>query len=247
MYFKYVYAIINYNRYFRLSTEGFFNSPVYTIPYKDISAAVSDIPSRSIPVNRENLWLHETIVEYLFNEYTILPMRFSSIWPSEEAVINMMRKYYDNFYRNLKNLNYKVEMGVKILWPVEEILSSMKIKNLKLLELESKIKNTKANNYLQEKMKDYLVNEALKERAQILTNNIQEYLTTFVESKKSHVMVTRKMMLNGVYLLNKNSVDGFKHQVQIIKKKYPYLKFLVSGPWPPYNFIKINSVSGLEV
>jgi len=61
-------------------------------------------------------------------------------------------------------------------------------------------------------------------------------------------LFSERLILNASFLVDKGDIDVFSEKVTELQQKYPMLKLLYSGPWPPYNFIYIKiGPRGLEV
>ncbi|MDO9130675.1 MAG: GvpL/GvpF family gas vesicle protein, partial [Anaerolineales bacterium] len=52
-----------------------------------------------------------------------------------------------------------------------------------------------------------------------------------------------KMVLNGVYLVDKGRVEAFRAELESLEKDYGRLglDYKLTGPWPPYNFVTIRA------
>jgi|KBSMisStaDraftv2_1062788.scaffolds.fasta_scaffold81824_3 hypothetical protein len=48
------------------------------------------------------------------------------------------------------------------------------------------------------------------------------------------------MVMNAAFLVQRSGEAGFDHGVREISQRYPDLMFKRSGPWPPYNFVRIR-------
>jgi len=53
-----------------------------------------------------------------------------------------------------------------------------------------------------------------------------------------------RLLLNNSFLVEKKKFSQFSAQVGELEEKYPELKFLYTGPWPPYSFINIKIAGG---
>jgi glycosyltransferase involved in cell wall biosynthesis len=52
-----------------------------------------------------------------------------------------------------------------------------------------------------------------------------------------------RLVLNASFLVDREGVDNFSEEVRSLERDRPYLKFMYSGPWPPYNFVDIRILS----
>ncbi|MCP8322254.1 MAG: GvpL/GvpF family gas vesicle protein, partial [archaeon] len=110
---------------------------------------------------------------------------------------------------------------------------------VKSIEREMKGKTSRIAYILKAKL-----NEVIKDE---LNRKADEYSEAIFEELKNHAIDSRKsrmvghMILNGAFLLHKRNIDVFKIALERIKSRYEPkgLEFIFSGPWPPYNFVKI--------
>jgi len=52
-----------------------------------------------------------------------------------------------------------------------------------------------------------------------------------------------RLLLNASFLVEKDAVDLFSNEVNLLGNKYSNIKVQYSGPWPPYNFVDIHILS----
>ncbi|MFH1672502.1 MAG: GvpL/GvpF family gas vesicle protein, partial [Pseudomonadota bacterium] len=115
---KYIYCIIESNegRNFGAIGIGGRGDIVSTIGYEDISAVISSTPMTKYVINRENMTTHERVIEEVMKDYTVLPVRFCTIASSAEELRSLLRKRYSELKGLLRDMDNKVEMGLKVLW-----------------------------------------------------------------------------------------------------------------------------------
>jgi hypothetical protein len=53
-----------------------------------------------------------------------------------------------------------------------------------------------------------------------------------------------RLLLNYTFLVEKNKFSQFSEEIANLEKKYPDLKFVYTGPWPPYSFVNIRIAGG---
>jgi len=49
-----------------------------------------------------------------------------------------------------------------------------------------------------------------------------------------------RLLLNHSFLVEKNKFSQFSDKISELENKHKDLKFLYTGPWPPYSFVNIN-------
>ena len=115
---QYVYCIIESNegRNFGPIGMGERGDIVSTIGFNDISAVISSSHMTKYVINRENMTTHEKVIEEVMKDYTVLPVRFCTIAASVEEVRNLLRRRQSEFKGLLRDMDNKVEMGLKAVW-----------------------------------------------------------------------------------------------------------------------------------
>ncbi len=53
-----------------------------------------------------------------------------------------------------------------------------------------------------------------------------------------------RLLLNNSFLVEKKKFSEFSEKVGKLEKKHPELKFIYTGPWPPYSFVNIKIQGG---
>ena len=138
---KYVYCIVESNegRNFGHMGSGGRGDIASTIGYKDISAVISSSSMTKYVINRENMMTHEKVIEEVMKDYTVLPVRFCTIAASAEEVRTLLRRRYAEFKGLLKDMDNKVEMGLRGIWKdMNRIFSEIAEDNQGIRKLKKK-------------------------------------------------------------------------------------------------------------
>ena len=115
---EYIYCIIGSGelRNFGPIGIGDQGDPVTTIAHGDLAAVVSRVPMTKYVVNKETMVAHEKVIETVMRDYTVLPVRFYTVAPSAEEIRSLLRRRYGELKKLLRELDNKVELGLKALW-----------------------------------------------------------------------------------------------------------------------------------
>ena len=238
---KYIYCIIEekYDRNFGTIGIGNRKELVLTINYNDISAVISDTPMSKYVINRENLTDHQKVIEQVMKDYTVLPVRFCTIASNIEEIRNLLRRRHHEFKRLFREMDNKIEMGLKVVWKdmdviFQEISSSNKlIKTLKpngdSLDASIKIEAGKE------------VQKALAKKKQDEKNSIIRKLKRISVDTKENKVSSDSMLLNLACLIDRTHEKEFDHTINDLAAEYEnrfFLKYV--GPIPPFNFVNIE-------
>lgn len=243
---KYVYCVIG-SAGRKEFGRGLGGNTVYTIPYRDISAVVSDTQIIEYGPNEVNVLQHERVVESVMREHTVLPLGFGNVFINENRVKWLLARFYLTFKTYLKKLENKVEVGVKVFYDMEATKQELERTSevVKRLKEEIATKPDKEGHLLKEKLNIVIKREALRvasERAYKYGVEIYETLKRRAEDTRLMKRIGGDMILNGAFLIHKGEITDFKKELERVKRDYEAkgLKFQCSGPWPPYNFARIH-------
>ncbi|MDP3043361.1 MAG: GvpL/GvpF family gas vesicle protein [bacterium] len=243
--------------------ESIGGEKVFSIPYKDIEAVVSEVFLKEFGSEeiqrraREDLeWIkdkalmHEKAIETAMNnsDGLIIPMKFGTIFKDKGSLIGSLKKDYLKFKGLLDGLQGKEERSVKIYLKSQLLENEIKKKSPMIQSKLEEIKSLPAGRqyFLEEE-----INEMVKREAKNSINN--NYIPLFLEKlkglaeelKENRILgkeLTQRndpMIFNGAFLVKKEKVDKFQKEMQKLRAEYEKIGFIFesSGPWPPYNFV----------
>jgi hypothetical protein len=238
--------------------------PVYTLQLSAISAIVSKVPlqefgQEELEANLDDIkWVeakvlaHQHVLEAVLASRTLIPMRFCTIYQSEDRVQEMLAQHYDDFVETLARLAGKQEWGVKVYCDGEALAKRVGETSDKVKELKAQMeqKSSGAAYFMKKKVDEAIAEEVERvsdEHAQRsherLSSHAEEAVINPLQSKE---LTGRKeaMVLNGAYLVAEEQLAAFRAELESLAKEYGDLGFIyeMTGPWPPYNFVS----TGLE-
>lgn len=236
----YTYAIIDSNSKISDSVVGLEGGCVYNIPYRDMGIVVSSYSEQIQDITQEHILKHEKVVEKLMESFTVLPVRFLTLFKKEEDVLLMMQEYYSDFRENLDKLHNKIEFGVRVIWAGEtirnRIIDAYKRDNANIAIADS----SPAKNFVKEKFEKYKIDKEFTEEAEKCIALIDDFFSRFAAEKKLEKLKSDNLLLSASYLVEKERQTDFKEAFERTRSTPGDLKFLLSGPWPPYNFIVLS-------
>ena len=242
----YTYAIINSGSALSSlrtqgSIKGLDQAQVYSISYRDIGVVVSNFNGELQDMIKSTAVQHEEVVEKLMENFTVLPMKLTTLFSRKEDVLSMMEKYYDDFKGNLNRLHGKVEFGLKVLWDADAVkkrLASDSLQN----NCQTVISGTSpGKDFIKRKFTEHIADKGFKEEADKRIREIDSFFSKFAAEKKLEKLRSTTLLLSVAYLVEKTKQDRFRQAFEHLKRNIPpELKYMFSGPWPPYNFIALN-------
>lgn len=241
---KYVYAIIesNASRSFGSIGIGGRGDQVYTIHHNGLAAVVSDTPVVVYDPTRENAMTHESVNEKVMEKFTVIPMSFGTVFRTEEDVVEFLKHTSEPLRDVLKKMQDKIEFGLKVNWDPDVVLKDVEQEREEIRRLKEEItSNNLASTYFARMQLGRLVEQAMNERADGYVREIYEFLRDDAIASRHNKPIGEKMILNAAFLVHRSKAEELEQRVQEIAKKYEnQLRFLFTGPWPPYNFVNIR-------
>ncbi len=242
---KYIYGIIRHSGPLNYGPIGMGKRGdlVYAINYKDISAVVSSSPIIIYEARRVNMITHETVLEEVMKQFSVLPVRFSTIseQDNDEGIVKILEKDYKKFDEMLTKMEGKKELGLKILAHEAPMYESILEKYDDIRALKAKLINLPADKTHYQRMKiGEMVVEALKKETSNYRELILDMLTPFSVEVKTNDNYGEMMILNVAFLIKNTAEPAFDEAVNELDGKFGHLMtFKYVGTLPPYNFVNL--------
>ena len=242
----YLYGIIDSDQPYSFieTTSG---RQVYNLPVNRLGMIVSAADSKDAEKRTGNILAHNTVMERILEHFTVQPVSFGTLINGASGVQELFNRYDGEFRRQLQRLRGEVEMGVNVIWNVQQ--ARVELPDSETLEalLRQKLHTgSPGHKYLLRKYRERAPEMYLQRMAAQNAKQIHSPLSAIAEEARSSILRTPSLMLSGAYLLLRSNVSGFREEYVRLKKNYPNYKLLLSGPWPPYNFVKINCTVGSD-
>jgi hypothetical protein len=220
---------------------------VYTIPYQDISAVVSD--SEIVDYTRmlkdavgRQLVTHQKVIEGIMPEYTIIPMRLGTFASDENEVRDILNKGYRVIKEVFGKIKDKIEIDVVATWSdfnsvLKEVGEEKEIKEFK----ERLLTNPEGITVDDQMKVGVMVKKALDKKREKCALEIQTYLRDCWEVFRIHALMDDKMVINAAFLINNARQKNFDRKVEELNTKFAEkLNFRCVGPLPPYSFYTLE-------
>lgn len=209
--------------------------------HQGIQAVVSEFEGERVTLLRENVFAHERVVQSVLRSVTPLPFRFGTL-----VTAKGLEKYVEanraRLIKSLERVRGSVEMSVKIIWDAESPASAGG------LEAESDGGEREAGRpgvgkgaaYLAARRREILGDELLKERADEIAGWLAERVCAAACEREIEVRPNESLVVRAAFLVRREHLSDYQARVEEARKERAHLRFLTSGPWPPYSFSNIN-------
>jgi len=224
--------------------KGVSGNGLYAVTFNEIAAVVSDIGNIDFITDKSVAIEYAGVIEALYQQFTLIPMRFGSIMGSTCPIIRMLERNYSEIQKNLQKVDNKFEFGLKVICNSETLkteLQSITAKDTSTVTItSSETKNSIYRDYVNKKLQEHRLEDLLLGYVDSVITDITRNLDRLNAINKFKRMLTASIMVDSVFLLDKWRKDDLIEAVGDIQDHYPRLKFVMTGPWPPYNFVEIT-------
>lgn len=249
---KYIYCIIGTDeeRGFGPIGIGGQEDDVHTICYQGQAAVISSSPVTKYPISRENILAHQRVLEKVMEDFSILPVRFGTIAENKNGVSagqmvkeKILMARYKEFEILLKELDNKVELGVKALWTDmnlifgEIVQESQEIRILKKkIAARPPLQTRDERIALGEMVQSRLEAKREKEGSKIL-NALKKIAVDYRTNKT----FGDRIIINAAFLVKSEAIKDFDAQIdKLAAKVQERIKLKYVGPVPPCNFVELT-------
>jgi hypothetical protein len=222
----YLYAITDTPGAPLPTAPGIAGATVRTLVHGDIAAVIGAVSKSRVDPSAENLWCHETVLESLMAERTVLPVRFGTVLIDEAALRDLLAAHNAAFVADLDRLRGRVELALRVLW--DETGPS-------LPDPGPPPEHGRA--YMLARVAREREERAYQERATATAMSIHAPLAALAVANTMRVLVTPAMPLTAAYLLERTALPAFTAELEARNAAHPGLRCLCTGPWPAYSFV----------
>jgi hypothetical protein len=240
---------------------------VERVEARGLAAIVSRVPLKEFGAEplRENLndlsWLervaraHESVLEEVLAQSTLVPLRLCTIYESEQGVRDMLERERDSLLEPLDALTGRQEWGVKLIVDDHRLAEEARSRSSEIAALEEELATrTGGGQYMLGRRIERQVREAVDslsaELAEEVHRELREWAGDSVALPAQNPELSGhegRMLLNRAYLVEVERVDGLRDLVGQLEERHGRLgaRVELTGPWPPYNFLSGGHTAGL--
>ena len=243
---RYIYGIIRCSEYIDFGPIGIGerNDMVYGVVYGDICSIVSSTPIRQYEARRLNMIAHQKVLEKVMKNFSVLPVRFSTISPydNDDAIVQILKNEYNRLDNLLDRMSGKKELGLKVMAKEKSIYDNILQKYTDIAALKEKLINKPPDKVHYQLVKiGEMVGEALDKEINNYKSNILDSLSLIAEDVKLSNNYGDLMILNAAFLVKESSEHDFDEAVNCLDLKYQnIMTFKYVDALPPYNFVNLT-------
>jgi Gas vesicle synthesis protein GvpL/GvpF len=168
------------------------------------------------------LWVHERVVERIMADRAVLPMRFGTRLPDDDAMAEVLASRQQEFLAALDRVRGRVEVGVRAMQPQPvgpepPALPVVPVAMSGREYVEAKLRNGRRTDH-----------EAAA---------LHEPLAKLAVAVSRRAAQAPDELLRASYLVETANLARFRGTVERLQRAHEEVAILCTGPWPPYSFV----------
>jgi hypothetical protein len=209
---------------------------------RDLAAIASRVIDDAAPITIDAVLHHEAVVEAIRQHGSALPVRFGTVFRDESSVAAALSERYESLLADLQRLGGKVELSLTAIWAAAPTdVPSDDWRN----DAGGPGRGAGAT-YLLERAAKVRRDDALTQRARGVAQDLDGILGWLALERRVSLLPTPKIAVRAAYLLDPAHVSAFRAAFEAIRGSRGELRVLLTGPWPPYSFVKMNEPAAAE-
>jgi hypothetical protein len=225
----YVYCLAEGVHRLNKTPRGISGTEVRIVEFdEDLSAVVSVCRTDAFQVNRKNALSHHEVVRSITEQTTPLPARFGTV-----VTIEQLRNYVSTHHEAIKAKLAHVRGGVEMTVRMIQSVAGATFQNFKNVG--------PGTAFLLEKRREILRDEAGAAQKGQLSAWLREHLGELIKDEKISITPSETVILaRADHLIERINVQEYRAKMAKAIQERPEIRFMVSGPWPPYSFANIE-------
>lgn len=219
---------------------GLNGSHIYSVPQGSVAAVVSDVRESKFRPERRHLSAHHNTLQALMKEgRTLLPVSFGVVAEDPEALRRILSLNEDSFCEQLRRVDGKIEMGLKVMWDVPNIFQYIVEVHPELKRLRDRLFRGGGEPTQDQKIAlGRRFEQLLDEDRTTHTEKVCEVLEDVCSEIAENDPRDEKEVMDLACLIARDGQEEFEAGVFEAAKRFDdNYAFDYDGPWPPYNFV----------
>lgn len=221
--------------------EGVAGYLVHEVEARGLAAAVSSVEVSGVSADIAAMTSYHAVIDHFHSRRTVIPLRFGTLLDNELEVERLLQNHEKRYKRLLEELQGRIEMGIRVIVPYHKRAPETLSASVQF----SSEPRTPGLSYLASVKARHVTDSQMAEKN---SKEIRAYSAPFegIYSKaKSETSGFRQnnnepaTLLSLYFLIPRDSLEEFRRAFGRLKSREP-AKMLLSGPWPPYNFVLLS-------
>jgi hypothetical protein len=205
---------------------GIRGDPVSSFTAPDLTLWV-DLQETAPPATLESVKAHHAVVRAAWSAApACLPARFGQWFPDRAGLEERVTRIGPALERALLSVRGAGEHGIRVLDPETGEES----------RVSEPVPPRTGREYLESLERKNRARETRGDRARALAGRLEAALDGVVRAQRAEPLLTRHGLLSVAHLVSSDREEAYAKRLADFREEHQELRFLVTGPWPPYSF-----------
>ena len=225
------------------SLLGVGGRPVYQVAHRGLSAALSQIGPGDLDPDIPRVRAYERVVSSYHRRGVVVPMRYGCVVEQESQAIQLLEEHGPRYEALLQELDGCVEMGLRVLLPSGPWAAVIPGGPEASREVAGPCPPDAAAaadrlglTYLTARKAHYASQDRWTTEYHQAAERCREQFTGLYVKCKTEAPSPRLPLLSLYFLVPLPAVESFRQAFRLLTESES-ARLLLSGPWPPYNFV----------
>ena len=214
--------------------RGLGDEPARLFAHAGLAAVVSRFDEAPAPVTREHVLAHNRVNSKVLAAVTPLPSRFGAL-AAEERLAAYLGGRGAELRAALARVRGAVEMSVKLMWAAPEVTPAG--------PPPPAGGAATGTAFLLARRRALLGEEDARRRAEELAAWLDARTSDLARESEARVRPAESLVVRAAHLVARDRVAEYRERLRALRAERADLRFLTSGPWPPYGFTGEQKVS----
>lgn len=205
------------------------------VPWRDLAAVTGRAADIRPCLTLEAALHHEAVIEAVRELGPALPVRFGTVFNDAHSVAAALAQRYQLLSADLDRLGDKVEMSLTVLWG-ESTVDARPAADAAPEGASAMLGH--GAHYMYTRAAEMRRTDALEERAHVVVQLLDRVFGTLALERRESRLPSAQIAVRATYLLPPPDVDAFKTAFDAVRRSLGDLRFMLTGPWPPYSFVR---------
>lgn len=208
--------------------QGVGGCAVEAIAAGDLAIWTSTLESGRAEASVEAIAAHNSVVEAAIRpDTTPIPLRFGQRLETADEVRDLIDREREAWLAQLKLFAGALEFGLRVIDPERE--SAARVVHTG--------RAVGGREYLEEVARRRSEERGAREEAERVASRVREFVGDATVRERVEPLRTRHGLATIAYLVRRVDFADYRDRVTRAREALPALRFLASGPWPPYSFV----------
>jgi hypothetical protein len=234
----YVYAVVDRPDQKLPRQLGLRGEELSKVVWRDIAAVIGAYDGAAPSQGADEVWRHETVIESLMSDCTVVPMRFGTLAPSRRHVDDILCRTYRALAEDIAHVRGQVEIGLRCVSNMAEDAEADGPPVGHVLTVPG---TGPGSAYLRGRVAEERHSRGRQRGKLRLVRDVYDKLARHAHDSRLDDRPEYRHGISAAFLLPRDRMTGFQEIVRDIAAVNPELALLCTGPWPAYSFVGAGS------